>query len=50
MVLLVLVLALITSTKSIDEMDSYNLPVALVAAGMIDIVLLVVYCIVKMLF
>ena len=50
MVLLLVVLALITSTKSKTEMDSYNLPVALVAAGMIDIVLLVVYCIVNMLF
>ena len=50
MVLLLLVLALITSTKSRKEMDSYNLPVALVAAGMIDIVLLVVYVIAKMLF
>ena len=50
MVLLLLVLALITSTKSRKEMDSYNLPVALVAAGMIDIMLLVVYVIVKMLF
>ena len=50
MVLLLLVLALITSTKSSKEMDSYNLPVALVAAGMIDIMLLAVYCIVNMLF
>ena len=50
MVLLLLVLALITTTKSIDEMDSYNLPVALVAAGMIDIMLLAVYVIVNLLF
>ena len=50
MVLLLLVLALITSAKNRKEMDSYNLPVALVAAGMIDIMLLVVYVIVKMLF
>ena len=50
MVLLLLVFALITSTKSKAEMDSYNLPVALVVAGMIDIVLLVVYVIVNMLF
>ena len=50
MVLLLLVLALITSTKSRKEMDSYNLPVALVAAGMIDIMLLVVYVIVNLLF
>ena len=50
MVLLLLVLALITSTKNRKEMDSYNLPVALVAAGMIDIMLLVVYVIVNMLF
>ena len=50
MVLLLLVLALITSTKSRKEMDSYNLPVALVAAGMIDIMLLVIYVIVNMLF
>ena len=50
MVLLLLVLALITSTKSRKEMDSYNLPVALVAAGMLDIMLLVVYVIVNMLF
>ena len=50
MVLLVLVLALITSTKNRKEMDSYNLPVALVAAGMIDIMLLVVYVIVNLLF
>lgn len=50
MVLLLLVLALITSTKSRKEMDSYNLPVALVAAGMIDIILLAVYVIVNLLF
>ena len=50
MVLLLLVFALITSTKSRKEIDSYNLPVALVAAGMIDIMLLAVYCIVNMLF
>ena len=50
MVLLLLVFALITSTKSRKEMDSYNLPVALVAAGMIDIMLRVVYCIVNLLF
>ena len=50
MVLLLLVFALITSTKSIDEMDSYNLPVALVVAGMIDIMLLVVYGVVNLLF
>ena len=50
MVLLLLVLALITSTKTRKEMDSYNLPVALVAAGMIDIMLLAVYVIVNLLF
>ena len=50
MVLLLVLLALITSTKSKTEMDSYNLPVALVAAGMIDIMLLVIYGIVDMLF
>ena len=50
MVLLLLVFALITSTKSKAEMDSYNLPVALVVAGMIDIVLLVIYVIVNLLF
>ena len=50
MVLLLLVFALITSTKNRKEMDSYNLPVALVAAGMIDIMLLAVYCIVNLLF
>ena len=50
MLLLLVVLALVTSTKSKAEMDSYNLPVALVAAGMIDIMLLVVYVIVNMLF
>ena len=50
MVLLLLVLALITSTKNRKEMDAYNLPVALVAAGMIDIILLVVYVIINMLF
>ena len=47
MVLLLLVLALVTSTKNRKEMDSYNLPAALVAAGMIDIMLLVVYVIVN---
>ena len=50
MVLLLVVLSLVISIKSIDEMDSYNLPVALVAAGMIDIMLLAVYVIVNMLF
>ena len=50
MVLLLLVLALVTSTKNRKEMDSYNLPVALVTAGMIDIVLMVVYGIVNLLF
>ena len=50
MMLLLLVLALVTSTKNRKEMDSYNLPVALVAAGMIDIVFLVVYGIVDLLF
>ena len=50
MVLLLLVFALITSTKSKTEMDSYNLPVALVEAGMIDIMRLVGYVIVNMLF
>ena len=50
MVLLLLVLALITSTKNRKEMDSYNLPVALVAASMIDIMLLVVYVVVNLLF
>ena len=42
MVLLLLVLALITSTKNRKEMDSYNLPVALVAAGKGEIMLMVV--------
>ena len=50
MVLLLLVFALVTSTKNRKEIDSYNLPVALVVAGMIDIMLLVVYCIVNLLF
>ena len=50
MVLLLLVFALITSTKSKAEMDSYNLPVALVVAGMIDIMLLVIYGVVNLLF
>ena len=50
MLLLLVVLALVTSTKNRKEMDNYNLPVALVAAGMIDIMLLVVYVIVNMLF
>ena len=50
MVLLLLVFALVTSTKNRKEIDSYNLPVALVVAGMIDIMLLVVYVIVNMLF
>ena len=50
MLLLLVVLSLVTTTKSVDEMDSYNLPVALVAAGMIDIMLLAVYCIVNLLF
>lgn len=50
MVLLLLVVALITSTKNRKEMDSYNLPVALVVAGMIDIMLLVIYGVVNLLF
>ena len=50
MVLLLLVFALVTSTKNRKEMDSYNLPVALVVAGIFDIVLLSVYGIVSMLF
>ena len=50
MLLLLVVLALVTSTKSKAEMDSYNLPVALVVAGIFDIVLLSVYGIVSMLF
>ena len=50
MVLLLLVFALITSTKNRKEMDSYNLPVALVTAGRIDIMLRVIYVIVNMLF
>ena len=50
MLLLLVVLALVTSTKSKAEMDSYNLPVALVVAGMIDIMLLVVYVVVNLLF
>ena len=49
MLLLLVVLALVTSTKNRKEMDSYNLPVALVAASMIDIMLLVVYVIVNLL-
>ena len=50
MVLLLLVFALVTSTKNRKEMDNYNLPVALVAASMIDIMLLVVYVVVNLLF
>ena len=50
MLLLLVVLALVTSTKNRKEMDSYNLPVALVVAGIFDIVLLSVYGIVSMLF
>ena len=51
MLLLLVVLSLVTTTKSIDEMNSCNLPITLVAACVIDIVLLVVYyVIVNMLF
>ena len=51
MLLLLVVLSLVTTTKSIDEMNSCNLPITLVVACMIDIVLLVVYyVIVNMLF
>lgn len=50
MVLLLLVCALVTTTKNRKEMDSYNLPVALVAAGMIDIMLLAIYSVVNLLF
>ena len=50
MVLLLLVFALVTSTKNRKEIDSYNLPVALVVAGMIDIMLLVDYVVVNLLF
>ena len=51
MLLLLVVLSLVTTTKSIDEMNGCNLPIVLVAACMIDIVLLVVYyVIVNMLF
>ena len=50
MVLLLVVLSLVMSTKSKKEMGSYSVPVALVTAALIDIFALTVIVVLKLLF
>ena len=49
LLILLVVLSLAISIK-IDEKNNYNVPVTLFATCIIDIMLLVVYCIVNLLF